>query len=62
MTVQILNKNDNSPVFEKSSYDFSIPENNKVGDVLGNVTATDADGTPLQYTVMDDSKPRLCLV
>ena len=43
ITVHILDENDNTPVFSKSEYRTSVHENNRVGDKIIQVTATDAD-------------------
>ena len=58
MTIHLLNKNDNPPVFNKSSYNFNIRENNTVGQLLqpDRIYATDADGDPLQYTISNPCK------
>ncbi|XP_014892491.1 protocadherin beta-1-like [Poecilia latipinna] len=43
LTLQISDVNDNSPVFERSSYEAYIAENNTPGVSIFTVTATDAD-------------------
>ncbi|XP_063446622.1 cadherin-23-like [Mytilus trossulus] len=45
VTINVQDKNDNTPVFNPSDYQENIFENAKFGDYVGNVTATDADGT-----------------
>ena len=41
VTVQDIN--DNDPVFSETAYNWTIKENNDVGDVIGRVIATDRD-------------------
>lgn len=48
--------NDNSPVFNKSSYSADVREDAPVGTVLLQVRATDADGEPPR-----DTSPLACL-
>lgn len=43
VTVELLDYNDNPPVFEKSLYNASIPEDAKVGTVVSTVRAVDKD-------------------
>ncbi|XP_032076306.1 protocadherin beta-16-like [Thamnophis elegans] len=45
INVQISDVNDNSPLFEKSSYDMQIRENNIPGLLIGSVHALDLDTT-----------------
>nr|XP_057919921.1 protocadherin gamma-A10-like [Doryrhamphus excisus] len=42
--VDVLDVNDNRPLFTESPYTFYVLENNKAGDSLFSVTATDSDG------------------
>ncbi|XP_022625938.1 protocadherin alpha-4-like [Seriola dumerili] len=42
--VDVLDVNDNSPLFTESPYTFYVPENNKAGMSFFSVSATDADG------------------
>ncbi|KAI3351745.1 hypothetical protein L3Q82_020585, partial [Scortum barcoo] len=42
--VDVLDVNDNSPLFTESPYTFYVPENNKAGLSIFSVSATDADG------------------
>ncbi|XP_069026661.1 protocadherin alpha-7-like isoform X20 [Embiotoca jacksoni] len=42
--VDVLDVNDNSPLFNESPYTFYVPENNKAGLSIFSVSATDADG------------------
>ena len=35
--------NDNDPVFSETAYNWTIKENNNLGDVIGRVIATDRD-------------------
>lgn len=43
LEVTIIDANDNDPVFTKSSYEFQVEENQKVGAFVGKITASDAD-------------------
>ena len=43
ITVQVVNENDNTPVFSQNSYMFSIPENSGSVTLVGATPATDAD-------------------
>ncbi|KAM9356578.1 protocadherin alpha-5-like isoform 3-T3 [Symphorus nematophorus] len=42
--VDVLDVNDNSPLFTESPYTFYVPENNKAGMSIFSVSAADADG------------------
>lgn len=44
LTVYIKSVDESKPKFEKDSYEFEIPGNAKIGDVVGQVVATDEDG------------------
>lgn len=41
--VQILDANDNPPVFQQSKYDLWVSENSSPGTVVGTLVASDAD-------------------
>lgn len=41
--VNVLDANDNDPIFSRMSYEFSVEENVKRGTVVGILSATDAD-------------------
>ncbi|XP_075893071.1 protocadherin-18a isoform X2 [Nelusetta ayraudi] len=43
LKINVADSNDNSPVFEKSSYVINLPENSPVGTLLIDLNATDAD-------------------
>ncbi|KAG8000634.1 Protocadherin-17 [Nibea albiflora] len=43
INVRVTDSNDNSPIFEKSSYVIEIPENSPPGKILINLNATDED-------------------
>ncbi|KAM3963659.1 dachsous cadherin-related 1 [Aphomia sociella] len=43
LTVNILDANDNDPVFSKAGYEFEVEENQKAGAFVGKIAATDAD-------------------
>ncbi|MCP4326084.1 MAG: hypothetical protein GY951_10895, partial [Psychromonas sp.] len=42
VTINVVNLNDNAPVI--SDYVFDVPENTSVASILGQISATDADG------------------
>ncbi|NXC48668.1 CDHR2 protein, partial [Penelope pileata] len=50
VTITVGDVNDNTPVFLKPSYEFSIPENSE-GSVVGDVVATDADRTEINSRI-----------
>ncbi|KPI92876.1 Cadherin-23 [Papilio xuthus] len=41
--IQVLDENDNNPVFETSKYEYTIPEDIKPGTAVANIVARDAD-------------------
>ncbi|XP_075232769.1 protocadherin gamma-B2-like [Lycorma delicatula] len=41
--INILDSNDNSPIFNETSYSFTIPEDLQPGSLIANVSATDKD-------------------
>lgn len=43
LRVQVVDVNDNAPVFTQSITEVAFPENNKPGEVVAEVTASDAD-------------------
>ncbi|XP_008012957.1 protocadherin-1 isoform X1 [Chlorocebus sabaeus] len=43
LKVQVVDVNDNAPVFTQSVTEVAFPENNKPGEVIAEVTASDAD-------------------
>ena len=43
VSVNILDVNDNKPQFTQSSYEFDVPENEKAGSIIGQISAFDAD-------------------
>ncbi|CAL8329876.1 unnamed protein product [Lota lota] len=43
LKISVADSNDNSPIFDKSSYIINLPENAPVGTLLINLNATDAD-------------------
>ncbi|GFO45415.1 protocadherin-9 [Plakobranchus ocellatus] len=43
VTVQVTDDNDNSPVFAADKYELTINEDEQIGSVVGQVTATDED-------------------
>ncbi|VDI57891.1 Hypothetical predicted protein, partial [Mytilus galloprovincialis] len=45
VTINVQDLNDNTPEFDSTEYKIRIFENATLGDYVGNVTATDADGT-----------------
>ncbi|XP_033120081.1 uncharacterized protein LOC117119389, partial [Anneissia japonica] len=48
LNINVLDTNDNAPVFNQSSYSFTIPENIPPGQSIFQVVATDGDRSP-QY-------------
>ena len=60
VTVRVIDVNDNRPMFSKAFYDFNVPDNAVIGDVVAAVTATDRDSGlngQLEYTVTSGSTP-----
>lgn len=54
--VHLLNVNDESPVFEDLPYNFTIPENNRIGEIVGTVYASDVDDLdPIIYRIVNPS-------
>lgn len=54
----IVNEDDNPPVFEMSDYQFTIPENRPRNSSVGTVKAHDADGAPynmVRYSLHADN-------
>lgn len=43
LTVELINVNDNNPIFTKDTYQMNIDENSNVGSVVGRVFANDHD-------------------
>lgn len=43
LVVNVIDANDNDPVFSKSVYEFQVEENQKAGAFVGKIAATDAD-------------------
>ena len=41
--INVIDENDNTPVFQRSFYSFDVPENSEAGHVVGRISATDAD-------------------
>uniref|UniRef100_A0A2C9JQL3 Cadherin domain-containing protein n=1 Tax=Biomphalaria glabrata TaxID=6526 RepID=A0A2C9JQL3_BIOGL len=60
--VNVLDTNDNSPIFELNPYSFSVPENSIKDVAVGNVAATDKDGTPqnneIYYVIQSGSQDK----
>ena len=50
VTIHLINQNDNHPKFTRAVYNFNVTENNKPGQIIGVINATDADGDVLSYT------------
>ncbi|KAM4586821.1 protocadherin gamma-C5-like isoform 5-T5 [Fundulus diaphanus] len=60
--VTVLDNNDNVPVFKRTLYNVSVPENSAVGSVLVQVEATDADegvNAEIEYGFADSTPPTL---
>ncbi|XP_067135660.1 neural-cadherin-like isoform X2 [Centruroides vittatus] len=47
--IEVLDVNDNSPVPDSKSYRFKIPDDAELYSVVGNITASDADGDKPVY-------------
>ncbi|XP_013178590.1 PREDICTED: protein dachsous [Papilio xuthus] len=43
LVVNVIDANDNDPVFTQASYEFQVEENRKAGAFVGKISATDAD-------------------
>ena len=58
--INVLDWNDNHPIFTKSLIEFSVYENASIGDVIGHVNASDSDITlvnnVITYTLISASK------
>uniref|UniRef100_A0A1A8IEC4 Protocadherin 18a n=1 Tax=Nothobranchius kuhntae TaxID=321403 RepID=A0A1A8IEC4_NOTKU len=62
LKINVADSNDNSPVFEKSSYVINLPENSPVGTLLIDLNATDADdGTnaKILYSFSNHVSPKI---
>ena len=51
LTINLVDINDNSPVFTKSLYTFEVKEGSPFGTFIGNVTAVDSDITSSLKTI-----------
>ena len=63
ITVNILDSNDNPPIFPPQNLNFSISENQPIGTSVGSVTAEDSDGgdnSLLQFYVVGGSNSSYC--
>lgn len=61
--VNVVDSNDNPPVLSQPNYDFSIPENQPNGTIVGSVSATDldsGDNALLQFLVVGGSNMTFC--
>lgn len=59
VTVDILDVNDNAPVFPQESYTAVIPENAQTGVSVVNITATDLDegeGGQIHFEIIDEGE------
>lgn len=43
LVINVIDANDNDPVFSKSTYEFQVEENQKSGAFVGKIFAKDAD-------------------
>ncbi|XP_014892506.1 protocadherin gamma-C5-like [Poecilia latipinna] len=60
--VTVLDNNDNVPVFKRTLYNISVPENSAVGSVLVQVEAVDEDegvNAEIEYRFADSTPPSL---
>ena len=55
VSIEINNVNDNNPVFSSNAYTFIVAENIGVNTVMGRVSATDADGDTLTYSIITNN-------
>ena len=57
MTVEVVDENDNIPVFTQTIYSVTIQENNRIDAIIAKVNATDADSgrnADITYRLQDD--------
>ncbi|WP_232477910.1 Calx-beta domain-containing protein [Vibrio tarriae] len=54
ITLNLTNVNDNDTVFTKESETFNYAEGTEAGVTLGTVTATDADGANIEYSIAQE--------
>ena len=45
MDINIIDTNDNSPIFDQNNYQFTISEDALQGTIIGRIQATDIDTT-----------------
>ncbi|KAG7305903.1 hypothetical protein JYU34_008455 [Plutella xylostella] len=43
LVINVIDANDNDPIFSKASYEFKVEENKEAGAVVGRISAKDAD-------------------
>lgn len=43
LVVNVIDANDNDPVFSKTAYEFQVEENQRIGAFVGKIAASDAD-------------------
>lgn len=58
VTVDVLDVNDNAPIFSRNSYTAVIPENAPTGSSVINITASDPDegtGGEIHYEIIDET-------
>lgn len=58
--INLLDENDNDPVFSLSTYSFLVPEDEMVGEDVGVVVATDPDAGlngEVVYSVVEEGAP-----
>ncbi|PAR40213.1 hypothetical protein CGT98_06540, partial [Vibrio metoecus] len=54
ITLNLTNENDNDTVIEKATDTFNYAEGTAAGVTLGTVTATDADGASIEYSIAQE--------
>ncbi|KAJ8248370.1 hypothetical protein GJAV_G00241300 [Gymnothorax javanicus] len=60
LSIEVLDINDNSPVFSQASYTANLPENSPVGTVILQLSATDADlGSNVTYRIRTEAAKQL---
>ncbi len=52
VTISVLNPDAGAPEFDPADYDFSIQENNSIGDTVGTVSAVDPDSGAITYEII----------
>uniref|UniRef100_T1ING2 Cadherin domain-containing protein n=1 Tax=Strigamia maritima TaxID=126957 RepID=T1ING2_STRMM len=51
LKIEVVDSNDNRPIFSASSFDFHVPENTSAGERIGSVAAHDTDDGRITYNI-----------